>query len=484
MVHQLPVGAEGAAALALIYASVSWTCSSLLLWLTWVHQEGWSYIAMVSAFAILSTTASITQQIHDIIFYRDVITEQFMRKTTFLENPELAIANGSFGLDLVLYYIQYYSYSVQAMLVMFWAGELAQSVYGLGANSRMRRIWRNVNTGGKAVAVVLPLITILLLRIPAIQHVFVAFILIADLPLMISLAIGSSTMIAISCRYVQSRKSFTRWTPPQNSDSALSEEMGTMRSGNLQSSTVISGTSHSGTTTTTGRKRPRKRPNGLYDRWLMVRFTIAFVMLAIFEVTNTLFQLQSVNNNKKDTQLAEPDLTVDRAKVTFFLFLPGTTAGIALFIIFGTTAGCRKSMQETFIPKKWRTRTSKSKSGRSFWRPGRKDSAFPPQTQEPDLSNEDAISDITRRSHYIKSEHMKPLPLPPLSRHNKDFGSRNRVERPYMGNMRTELGEDPGIQLRDMQSWDSIREEYYEPFPDQSDDSGPILPIMRTERRA
>jgi hypothetical protein len=39
------------------------------------------------------------------------------------------------------------------------------------------------------------------------------------------------------------------------------------------------------------------------------------------------------------------------------------------------------------------------------------------------------------------------------------------------------------IQLRNMTSLDQIREEYYTPSPDQSDDSGPVLPIMTSPDR-
>jgi hypothetical protein len=78
--------------------------------------------------------------------------------------------------------IEYYAYNVEAMFVMFWAFQLAQSVYGLSAKPHLRQALRRINSAGKAIAVLLPLITILLLRAPAIQKVFVVFILLADLP--------------------------------------------------------------------------------------------------------------------------------------------------------------------------------------------------------------------------------------------------------------------------------------------------------------
>lgn len=80
---------------------------------------------------------------------------------------------------------------------------------------------------------------------------------------MMSLAIGSGLMIAVTIRYVQSRQKFTQWSPPKF-NSATTSEGGTMTSGTYNSNAP---------TTSTARK-------GLYDRWLMVRFTIAFILLA------------------------------------------------------------------------------------------------------------------------------------------------------------------------------------------------------------
>lgn len=79
---------------------------------------------------------------------------------------------------------------------------------------------------------------------------------------MISLAISSAIMIAILVRYVQSRKKISNWTPQGNS-TAVSNE----------TSTETIQTSRAETT-----YKPEKR--SFYDRWLMVRFTVAFVVLA------------------------------------------------------------------------------------------------------------------------------------------------------------------------------------------------------------
>lgn len=86
---------------------------------------------------------------------------------------------------------------------------------------------------------------------------------------MLSLAIGSCLMIAVTIKYVQSRQKFTQWNPPNFNSTTSGSEAGT-------SSATFTGTQTSSrpvTSSSTGRA-------GLYDRWLMVRFTIAFVLLA------------------------------------------------------------------------------------------------------------------------------------------------------------------------------------------------------------
>lgn len=166
------------------------------------------------------------------------MSTQFQRKQTLPGNdPELAIAGGSYGFDLVLYYIrkclwvlslifqpeqaptciaqvltvvtEYYSYNVQAMLVMFWydclgrspaphdpcdecqlsanvwlcrAAELCQLTYQVGERRKIRRLFRKLHAAGKLISWLLPLASILCLRIPALRLNFLAFILVADLP--------------------------------------------------------------------------------------------------------------------------------------------------------------------------------------------------------------------------------------------------------------------------------------------------------------
>ncbi|KAI7781858.1 hypothetical protein LA080_014348 [Diaporthe eres] len=458
-INQLPAGSEGAAAISLIWASTSWICSSLLLWLTWSHHEGWSYLSLLAVSSISSTTFSIVQQIRDITFYVDIVTEGFERKLRLpADDPELAIANGSFGVDLVLYYLQYYLYSVQAMLVMFWAAELCQLTYQVGERRAIRLMFRKLHTAGKLISWLLPLMTTLMLRIPSLKESFVAFILIADLPLMISLAIGSGLMIAVLIRYVRTRQKFTQWSPPDWNSGSTSQG-GTAATGSQDSS-------------------------------------------------------HPLQNNIKDSKASAPDLSAGRAIQTMVLFMPGTTPGIFIFVVFGTTASSRKKLVNLLIPKSWRESSScclgRRKSRSST--PGplssgeggitvkrsltvtstsrlRAGQAYDDDFSEPSMISMD---DLTRRSDGTRSVHvsyMKPLPLtpgsPPTSRFNtptKDSSSRGGTfsnvreltsieeKNSVGGGALTRTNTDDSLRLRvpDIQVLGA----------EHSDDSGPILPIQ------
>ncbi|KAI1636653.1 hypothetical protein F4809DRAFT_373760 [Biscogniauxia mediterranea] len=468
-INQLPEGAEGVAAFVMIYSIASWICSCFMIYLTWVHHERLSYVAIISYWSVLATTASIIQQIHDITFYKDILMVQFERKTRLFDDPELAVANGSFGVDLVLYYIQYYTYNVEAMCVMFWAWELAQSVYGLDAKIKWKRRLRIINKAGPYVSMILPLITVSLLQAPPIQKDFVVFLVLADLPLLLSLTTGSVTMIAILARYVNSKKKFSQWTPPHGSSSGgtgVNSSISTRVSNNL------------------GSEQKSMRRRGIYDRWLMVRFTCAFVLLATFDVTNTLFQITAANNNLKDAGRVEPDFSLSRANTTLFLFLPGNTPGIFVFIIFGTTAGHRKKLAEIFVPRRWQ----KSPRPRGPRIPARQPSnwerASRRLSEPPPEELQSPTHDVQFEDRYVA----KPLPAragpPPMLR------GVLRLEQSTTAHHRQGWDDDHifnaqpgGVRMQDLSPSRESYDQYYEPNPDYSDDSGPILPIMESTHR-
>lgn len=129
----------------------------------------------------------------------------------------MTLANGSLGVDLVLFYIREYTevkypytqdltYAVRVLLLhrrgdlcpvlvskpqlrsyisrsdsSIRAFSLTQSVYGWADKPRWRRLFKKINAAGKIVSIVLPLLTVCLLQVPMVQSSFVGFIVLADI---------------------------------------------------------------------------------------------------------------------------------------------------------------------------------------------------------------------------------------------------------------------------------------------------------------
>ncbi|KAI1343398.1 hypothetical protein F5Y15DRAFT_232905 [Xylariaceae sp. FL0016] len=341
MTFQLPSEVHGVAAGVLAYSFLALICSALMVWLVWSHQERTNHVACISYLLFLSTSTCIISQLHDFVQYSDVVEAQWRYARAHPQSPEIKVSNGAIKLDLGLWYFRQYAYSAASMLVLFWAFSLMQSVYGWSEKQKLKKTLQHINSTGKVISIILPILTICLLQSDAVQQTTGLFFFLANVILMLSLLFGIVFMLAILGRYIHSRRRFLQWS------------VGYGRS--LDTSTTSTSRDRKVTMTAT------KRPKSIYDRWLMTRFTIAFIILSVFEFTNILFQLSGLSNSNKDATLDQPDLSVARARETAVLFLPGPAPSFLLFIVFGTTTPCRKKMRETFVPKRWQRRKNQQR---------------------------------------------------------------------------------------------------------------------------
>jgi hypothetical protein len=103
-----------------------------------------------------------------------------------------------------------------------------------------------------------------------------------------------------------------------------------------------------------------ERRKNIYDQWLVVRFTITFFMLSIFELFLVTYQLGSAKNSSPEAIGDHPNLTAERAKGDFILFLPGCCPSLLLFLVFGTTTPFREYMRKKFLPRRWQHREKDS----------------------------------------------------------------------------------------------------------------------------
>ncbi|KAI1135334.1 hypothetical protein F5Y05DRAFT_421513 [Hypoxylon sp. FL0543] len=329
MVIQLLHEVVGTAVAVLFYSLLCLTASSIMIWLVWTHHERDSYVALLSYSTLLGTVASIIQQFHTFVWWRDVKIEQYEYTAKHLGSPEIAIAGPSVGLDLVLFYIQYYTYNVEAMLTLFWAVALTHTVFRLVDLTTFRHIGHRTNQVAKVVAVILPAILMCLLRLSGVQSSLAAFLVLANFNIMISLTVGSVLLIAILVKYIYTRHRLVSWNARylfSRSHEAGGDIINVLDRGDGRQS--------------------------IYDRWLVLRFSIAFVVLAVFQLITILLEISQLSHHTKENLGEAANLSVAKAKNDFLLFMPGVSTSLLVFIVFGTTRTFRKTMYKTFIPKR------------------------------------------------------------------------------------------------------------------------------------
>ncbi|ORY56101.1 uncharacterized protein BCR38DRAFT_304062, partial [Pseudomassariella vexata] len=321
----------GTAVGVLIYSFCCAICSLLLIWLVWVHHERDSFVALLSYSTLLSTITSIIQQIHTIIDWRDIRIEQYNNSVSHNRNAQIIVASPAVGLDLILFYIQYYCYNVEGLLTLFWATALTHSIYGFANPPSFKAIRHAVSPVAKVIAVLLPALFIGLLQIKTLQTSLVAFLVVANINMMATMLFGSIILLVILGKYVHTRRQLLSWD---------------VYGASATSQTTAVGSRH------TSRSRYRKK--SIYDRWLIVRFTVAFAVLAGFQLATIFFEVESIYRNSSEAITKGPDLTVATAKADFLFFLPGVSPSILVFVVFGTTKPFCDTMRYTFIPKRFR----------------------------------------------------------------------------------------------------------------------------------
>ncbi|KAI1359482.1 hypothetical protein F5Y08DRAFT_319505 [Xylaria arbuscula] len=329
MVVQLPHDALAAAVGVQVYSFFCLLCSCLMIALACKHRAKDSYVSLLSYTILVNVAASIAQQLHTIVLWNEIKTNQFYYVHQHLGSPELAVAGPSYGLDLVLFYLQYYCYNVEGMLTLFWAFALATSIFSpLGSHSQ-HRISRRLSILSKTSAFLLPAVLIALLQIPAVKSSTPAFITLADVLLGVSLTVGSLLLAAILFKYIQTRRRLHRWTIRYPISRNFNEAEGE----NGQSSDFGSDSA-----------------NRIYDGWLIVRFTVAFVFIEVFQILSTLSEVAKIRDNRKEVLPDEPDISAERARGDLVLFLPGVSAGILVFLVFGTTKACKRTVYSVLMP--------------------------------------------------------------------------------------------------------------------------------------
>lgn len=172
--------------------------------------------------------------------------------------------------------------------------------------------------------------------------------------------------------------------------------------------------------------------------------------------------------------------------------MPGVTPGIFVFLVFGTTAGCRAALRDLIVRRPRRKNSVETGAGsRKPWRREQVER----QSVQPDL-----FAESTEAIARVDEDPAQPPPIATLvSKYNKTYNASHDAVvslspiaySPPLSRMSRGSGPEryhsdgaDTIQLRSLSSLEQVREDYYGANSEHSDDSGPILPIMNPQNKS
>ncbi|KAK1622820.1 hypothetical protein BDP81DRAFT_440891 [Colletotrichum phormii] len=341
MVFQLPAAVDAEAVAVICYSFICFFSNILLVWLLWTHNDRTSYIACISYATLIITTTSICQQFYDYAYWRDILTEQFYYARQNADNAEVQFYKGSQGIKLVLSYVRIFGFTIASTFVFFFALSLAASVYGWFATTP--RTTHTISIVGRVLPIILTTITVGLMHSPPAQNSFLVYMFVANTQFVLSLFGSAVLLLMILLKYVHSRRNLTSWNVLYGNadiDSSLP-------SSKARSVWLGSGSSRGGRS----RAYSGAGTNSTYDSWLVIRLSIAFAVLCVFEYTNVIPHIAAASHTIDTADNLEPDLSVKRARSSIRGYVTGVTPSLVAFLVFGTTKTFQRKIHDTFMPK-------------------------------------------------------------------------------------------------------------------------------------
>ncbi|KAI0206794.1 hypothetical protein F4808DRAFT_7660 [Astrocystis sublimbata] len=353
---QLPDGTLGDAVGVLIFTFICLITNTLLIWLFWINNERWSYIALVGYFALLCTLSSIIQQIYNYTLWNDLAWQQLYYIKANYKNADVIFNNGNFGFMRALAIIRLFCYIVESSYLLAYCVLVTLTMCNFWAQRREAE--RMFAIFGRIAPIALATITIGLLQTPAVQSSFAAYMVIANVQSVSSCAISIVLLSFVIRQYIMSKLAWRRLSTRGESGSLWSR----LRNNTIGSSNGTNG-SNNGTkdqapNTPTVAPAFTARGTVFDNNWVVVRLTIAVAFISVFIVANIATHLPQADDVARDAKADAPDLGPERASSNIIGYIFGVTPGLTIWIVFGLTRDFRKIMYETFVPRRWRKRLS------------------------------------------------------------------------------------------------------------------------------
>ncbi|KAF4551303.1 Hypothetical protein D9617_14g077600 [Elsinoe fawcettii] len=272
-----------------------------------------------------SSTISIIQQAYYMADWARSRQEAFEASVAAARNPALALGPLSRGFSSVTYWIQVFFFNVDALLMLFWAVALTFNVW----DWRIKGLYNHHQTIGlisKIAAFILPALVASLRASTKISIQFGPGFFLTSCLLLISFTFGAVAVTLILVKYIRTRLGFSSYAS------------GSVEIGELPSTTNSRG----------GSRAARSRLKVRVDPWLVLRFSIAFVILSGFNIFLVFYSITRYRKILRDGSDESPDFSVQRAVVDVLNYIPPVTASLLAFLLFGTTSQARAKIAMLF----------------------------------------------------------------------------------------------------------------------------------------
>ncbi|CAG8972477.1 hypothetical protein HYALB_00001167 [Hymenoscyphus albidus] len=283
----------------------------------------------IATFTSVSTFASIIQQIHYAVHWRNIKQLQYERALENLRHPARAFGGAAGGLDDALFYIQFYTYNVMSLNILFWATLLFVGSWNIKATWLGN--WRyKLAPASKIFSVIYPTFTVGLMQSDIIADNIPGFFVVANsTKVILGSLIGAILMFLTLFKYIKTRRLVLQsggrggWWASGGSKERRAPALNTEES-------------QIGVTTSDGTR------DALYDRSLIIRFCIGFTIMTFFVVAVVFFNFFHLAMKASLALSGGPNLEPSSAITDLAFFAPGVTASLVTFLVFGTTKSWRQ----------------------------------------------------------------------------------------------------------------------------------------------
>ncbi|KAI4720938.1 hypothetical protein E4T48_02855 [Aureobasidium sp. EXF-10727] len=362
----IPGDAQGLAVVVLLYTFGNAFIAALVVLMHMRHGDPFGYVPVCACFMVVSISASFIQQIHFFTSFEKVQTAGYNYQISGNYTGKSAFTGTHTPLDTTLYEIQLYCYNVESLLFLSWIAGLWRHVWRLRFEL-LDRGGHVVSTIVKVSCVVVPAILIGIANASSVDRTPGVSLILCNIMLAGSVAVGLILLALVFYKYISIQKYladsssakngfFARlgWrikfslpssskTQSQRSRAMASQVQSGMHS-QMQSGNFTRSVNYQ-TESQLPAREPKSAPrknDSMYDKWLLIRFCICFVLLCIMQTYLIYYSIARYFGSTADAKTAKLDLSAGAATISLVMFIPGVTLGLLIFIVFGTTGPFRR----------------------------------------------------------------------------------------------------------------------------------------------